>query len=214
MLAALQIALAAVGGTLTDSALPRAAGLSTPKRRASRQPSRASHRSPSRMPATNPTSGWIATDTTRHKSIEYSNGYYTRLKIHKIASWAMLPFFIGSYATGTDLINNGDNASSFSKNSHGVFAAATAGLFAVNTVTGVWNLVESRHDPAGRTRRWVHSIAMFVAEAGFVATGATAPEVEDGEVGDGGNATTHKTLAITSMAVATASWLMMLVWKD
>ena len=126
----------------------------------------------------------------------------------------MLPFFIGSYATGTDLINNGNNASSFSKNWHGVFAGATAALFAVNTVTGVWNLIESRHDPAGRTRRWVHSIAMFVAEAGFVATGATAPEIEDGEVGEGGDASTHKTLAITSMAVATASWLMMLIWKD
>ncbi len=153
-------------------------------------------------------------DTTRQRSIEYSNGYYVRLKIHQYASWAMLPLFIGSYATGSDLVNNGNNASSFSKDWHGVFAGATAALFAVNTVTGVWNLVESRHDPAGRTRRWVHSIAMFVAEAGFVATGATAPEVEGGEVGDNGDASTHKALAITSMAVATASWLMMLVWKE
>jgi len=213
MLAVFQIAFAVVGGTLADSAVPVTQAVDTEM--VSLAPT-----IDGLAPFTfqdaryEPDFRLIATDTTRHKSIEYSNGYYTRLKIHKIASWAMLPFFIGSYATGTDLINNGDNASSFSKNTHGVFATATAGLFAVNTVTGVWNLVESRHDPAGRTRRWVHSIAMFVAEAGFVATGATAPEVEDGEVGDDGNATTHKTLAITSMAVATASWLMMLVWKD
>ena len=213
MLAALQIALAAVGGTLVDGTSSRVQVVD----------SGAVSLAPTIdgvAPFTfqdaryEPDLRLIVADTTRPRSIEYSNGYYTRLKIHQIASWAMLPFFVGSYATGTDLINNGNNASSFSKNSHGVFATATAGLFAVNTVTGVWNLVESRHDPAGRTRRWVHSIAMFVAEAGFVATGATAPEVEDGEVGDDGNATTHKTLAITSMAVATASWLMMLVWKD
>lgn len=213
MLAALQIALAAIGGALSDSALPPMPIVATDA--VSLAPTIEGLAPFTFQDARyDPGLQLIAADTTRHKSIEYSNGYYTRLKIHQIASWAMLPLFIGSYATGTDLINNGNNASSFSKNTHGVFAAATAGLFAVNTVTGVWNLVESRHDPAGRTRRWVHSIAMFVAEAGFVATGATAPEVEDGEVGDDGNATTHKTLAITSMAVATASWLMMLVWKD
>ncbi len=215
MLALLQVSLAALAGPMADTA------------GAFRAPVPVVSEGPSLAPtveAIAPTTFQDAryepgvraafADTTRKKSIEYSNGYYVRLKIHQYASWAMLPFFIGSYATGTDLINNGNNASSFSKDWHGVFAGATAALFAVNTVTGVWNLVESRHDPAGRTRRWVHSIAMFVAEAGFVATGATAPEIEDGEVGEGGNATTHKTLAITSMAVATASWLMMLVWKD
>lgn len=217
MLAALQIALAALSGNLTDTLT---AGGTPAAQVVDTSTVSLSPTVDGIAPFTfqdaryEPDLHLIASDTTRHKSIEYSNGYYTRLKIHKIASWAMLPLFIGSYATGTDLINNGNAASSFSKNTHGIFAGATAGLFAVNTVTGVWNLVESRHDPAGRTRRWVHSIAMFVAEAGFVATGATAPDGEGGDYGEGGDATTHKTLAITSMAVATASWLMMLVWKD
>lgn len=217
MLAALQVALAAISGTLSDSAVDSTSRIVQAGDSAviSLAPTIEGLEPYTFQDAHfEPGLGQLAGDTTRHKAIEYSNGYYTRLQIHKIASWAMLPFFIGSYATGTDLINNGNNASSFSKNTHGIFAGATAGLFAVNTVTGVWNLVESRHDPAGRTRRWVHSIAMIVAEAGFVATGATAPEIEGGEVGDDGNATAHKTLAITSMAVATASWLMMLVWKD
>ena len=214
MLAALQVSLAALAGPMADTA-PMA-----PPPVVSEAPSLAPT-----VEAIAPTTFQDAryepgvhavfADTTRKKSIEYSNAYYVRLKIHQYASWAMLPFFIGSYATGSDLINNGNNASSFSKDWHGVFAGATAALFAVNTVTGVWNLVDSRHDPAGRTRRWVHSIAMFVAEAGFVATGATAPEIEDGgEVGEGGDASTHKALAITSMSIATASWLMMLIWKD
>lgn len=213
MLAALQVSLAALAGPLADTApvapppVVREAPSLAPTIEAI-------------APATfqdarfDPGIQAAFADTTRKRSIEYSDGYYVRLKIHQYASWAMLPFFIGSYATGSDLINNGNNASSFSKDWHGVFAGATAALFAVNTVTGVWNLVESRHDPAGRTRRWVHAIAMFVAEAGFVATGATAPEIEDGEVGEGGDASTHKALAITSMSIATASWLMMLIWKD
>jgi len=213
MLAELQVALSALIGPIADTAPP--------------QPPPTVTETPSLAPTTenvapttfqraryDPGADLIAPDTTRRKSIEYGNGYYVRLKIHQYASWAMLPLFIGSYATGSDLINNGNNASSFSKDWHGVFAGATAGLFVVNTVTGVWNLVDSGKDPAGRTRRWVHSIAMLVAEAGFVATGATAPEIENGEVGEGGDASTHRALAITSMSIATAAWLMMLIWKD
>ena len=157
-------------------------------------------------------------DTGRPKAIEYSSGYATRLKIHQIASWTMLPLFITQYAVGQDLYNNGSAASDFSKNAHGVLAGAIAGVFAVQAVTGIWNLVESWDDPAGGTRRKVHSIAMLVASAGFVGTAATAPEFEE-ETGNyafssDSQAQTHKALAIGSMALATASWLMMLIWKD
>jgi hypothetical protein len=213
MLAVLQVSLAALTGVPADSApvLPTPAASEAPSLAPTLETLAPTTFQDARY---DPVTNTVFADTTRRHAIEYSDGYYVRLKIHRYASWAMLPLFIGSYATGSDLINNGNNASSFSKNWHGVFAGATAALFAVNTVTGVWNLIDSRHDPAGRTRRWVHSIAMFVASAGFVATGATAPEMENGEVGDGGNASTHKALAITSMSIATASWLMMLIWKD
>jgi hypothetical protein len=56
-----------------------------------------------------------------------------------------------------------------------------------------------------------------VASAGFVATGMTAPELEDSgeyEFESEGDAALHKGLAIGSMALATASWVMMLIWKD
>ena len=190
MLAVLQVSLAALIGPLADTVpVPApAAVIEAPSLAPTMEALAPTTFQDARF---DPAITGVFADTTRRHSIEYSNGYYVRLKIHKYASWTMLPL-----------------------NWHGVFAGATAALFAVNTVTGVWNLIESRHDPAGRTRRWVHSIAMFVASAGFVATGATAPEMENGEVGDGGNASTHKALAITSMSIATASWLMMLIWKE
>jgi hypothetical protein len=160
----------------------------------------------------------FAADTGRPKAIEYSSGYATRLKIHQIASWTMLPLFVTQYLVGQDLYNNGSQASSFSKDAHGPLAGAIAGVFVVQAVTGVWNLVESWNDPAGGTRRKVHSIAMLVASAGFVATGATAPELNEGtgeyEFESEGDKSLHKGLAIGSMALATASWLMMLIWKD
>jgi hypothetical protein len=60
-------------------------------------------------------------------------------------------------------------------------------------------------------------LAMLLATAGFVATGMTAPELEDSgeyEFESEGDASLHKGLAIGSMALATASWAMMLIWKD
>jgi len=83
-------------------------------------------------------------------------------------------------------------------------------VFAVNTVTGVWNLWDSRKDPAGRTRRYVHSALMFIADAGFVYTGTLA----DDDEGTSDSQQQHKNAAVFSMGVATASWLMMLIWKD
>ena len=98
---------------------------------------------------------------------------------------------------------------------HGALAAATAALFAVNTVTGVWNLAEGRKDPNHRTKRTVHGVLMLVADAGFVATGVMAPENEhEGEggfEGGGTNRSTHRTVALTSMGIATVGYLIMLI---
>lgn len=156
---------------------------------------------------------WIRQDTTRPRAIEYSDGYYTRLKIHKIASYATLPLFIAQYAAGEELYRDGNNASRFARDIHGPLAGAIAGLFVVNTTTGVWNLWEGRKDPNGRTRRMIHGLSQLAAGVGFLAVGATAPENEDGGVSDG-NRGLHKGLAIGSMSVSLASYLMMLIWKD
>ncbi len=142
----------------------------------------------------------------RPQAFEYSDGYRTRLKIHKYASYATLPLFAAQYAVGQKLYDG--NASDGTRSAHGALAAGTATLFAVNTVTGVWNLREGRRDPNHRTKRMVHGMLMLAADAGFVATGMLAPESEFGE--SSGNRSAHRTVALTSMGVATVAYLMML----
>lgn len=152
-------------------------------------------------------------DTGRPRAIEYSNMYHTRLKIHQIASYAELPLFAAEYFVGKKVLDDeraNPLVKSPSKGAHSAIAGGLEALFAVNTVTGVWNLIESRKDPAGRTRRWVHSIMMLAADAGFVATASAA----GGARGGGTNADNHRSLAIGSMALATAATVMMWVWKD
>jgi len=142
----------------------------------------------------------------RARAFEYSDGYRTRLKIHKYASYATLPLFIAEYAVGKKLYDG--NYSDSTRSLHRGLAATMGGLFAVNTVTGVWNLSEGRKDPNHRTKRMVHGILMLVSDAGFVATGLTAPNHE-GE--GGGSRSTHRTVALSSMGVATVAYLMMLI---
>jgi hypothetical protein len=152
-------------------------------------------------------------DTTHRKrttAVEYSSFYNTRLKIHQVLSWTMLPLFALQYASGQQILKYGNAAPDWAKNSHGVTAGLIGGLFVVNTVTGAWNLWDSRKDPAGRTRRYIHSALMFVAGAGFAYTASLA----DDEGGYSSDAQQHKNAAMVSVGVATVGWLMMLLWKD
>jgi len=160
-----------------------------------------------------PVAGGAWQDTIRPKAIEYSNGYNTRLTIHRIASYTEFPLFIAEYIVGTKVQNDErDNpgVQSPSKGTHTAIASGLEGLFAINTVTGVWNLIESRHDPAGRTRRWIHSILMLVADGGFLATAGAGGSAKGG----GTNADHHRSLAIGSAGVATVATVMMWLWKD
>ena len=147
----------------------------------------------------------VAADEQRPVAQNYSESYKTRVKIHKYASFATAPLFVAQYLVGQELYDGG--ASESMRSAHSALAAGTAALFAVNTVTGVWNLWEGRHDPNGRTRRWVHGLMMLGADAGFVATAALAPDDDEG----GGNRSTHRTVAITSMITAAASYVIMLL---
>lgn len=149
----------------------------------------------------------------RPRAVVYSDLYYTRLKIHRIASYATLPLFIGEFIVGEQLYRNGPTGDQSLLGLHKTLAAGVDGLFAINTVTGVWNLWDSRHDPEGRTRRWLHSGLMIAADIGFVATGALAPNRRSYANGTS-NAAAHQTVAIASMSAALGSYLMMLLWKD
>jgi len=140
----------------------------------------------------------------RPQAFTYSDGYNTRRKIHMIASYATLPLFVGQYIAGQKLYDG--EGSETAKSWHGALAGGVAALFAVNTVTGVWNLWEARQDPNGRSRRLIHGLLMLGADAGFVATGLMAPD-DDGE---GSSKSAHRNVAIASMSAATASYLYML----
>jgi hypothetical protein len=145
----------------------------------------------------------------RPVAFEYSDGYKVRARIHKVASIATLPLFVAEYLVGADLYNHPESVTDGKRSTHTALAASTGVLFGINTITGVWNLVEARKDPNHSTRRTIHGILMLVADAGFAATGATAPESEHGRVDDGSRST-HRALALTSMGIATVSYLMML----
>src|SRR4051812_42372025 len=118
----------------------------------------------------------------RPRAIEYSDAYYTRLTIHRYGSYAMIPLFVAEWSLGQNLMNDASPAS-WMKPSHVAVASGIGVLFGVNTITGVWNLWESRDDPAGRTRRIVHSVMMIASDAGFLAAAALAP----GDDADFGN---------------------------
>jgi hypothetical protein len=155
----------------------------------------------------------LAPAAPRPRAVTYSDAYYLRLKIHKVASYATIPLFVGEYFIGEKLYHDGPTGDQSLKGVHQLVATGIGGLFVVNTVTGVWNLWESRHDRNDRTRRWLHAGMMIAADAGFVATGASAPGHRSFENGTNTGAT-HQTLAIASMSVALSSYLMMLIWKN
>ena len=149
--------------------------------------------------------GPMAVDTPQ-EIIEYSDAYGTRLKIHRLTSYTLLPLFAFQYAAGRKLYDESADAPDWATKGHGIAATALAGVFTVNTITGVWNLAEARKDPEGRTRRTVHSVLMMAATGGFVATGLLAEKAERNP----DTRKLHRNIAISSMAVATISYAIML----
>lgn len=141
-------------------------------------------------------------------AIEHSDAYQTRAKIHKYASFATLPLFTAEVALGQSLDGSNDGK----KSAHAVVGAGLVGLFAVNTVTGAWNLFgEGWQDKQGRTLRFVHGLLMMATDVGFLATTASAPSTgRNRALTFEANRTTHRNLAIASVSVGTAGYLLML----
>lgn len=150
---------------------------------------------------------WDDTTSRRPRAIEHSDAYYTRLTIHRVASYAELPLFGAEYVLGERLLN--DERTGFPPSSLKAAHLGVAGglgvLFAVNTITGAWNLWDSRHEPANRTLRIIHSVAMLGADAGFVWAGAIGGNAKNSIHG----AQQHRTVSVGAMALATASTAMM-----
>jgi hypothetical protein len=140
------------------------------------------------------------------RAFEYSDAYGTRLTIHRIASYAMIPLFVASFASGSQLYDKGRAAPAWARDIHRPAATGTALLFGVNTVTGGWNLLEARHDPEGRTRRTLHGLLMLAADAGFAATGIIASDAAE----NSSRRQLHRNVAWGSMGVSLVSYAIML----
>jgi hypothetical protein len=150
-----------------------------------------------------------ARDTVPPRALDVSAGYERRLAIHRWGGWAMLPLFGVQYVLGERIldqkvaIREGRRADPIDHDLrvvHRVAAYGVAGVFAVNTVTGAWNLWESREEEEGRALRYAHTLLMLASDAGFVISGAKGFDHKK-----------HRNVAIGSMGVATLSGVMMYV---
>jgi hypothetical protein len=160
---------------------------------------------------------------TRPRAIEYSDWYYRRLTMHRIGSYVEFPLFAAEYILGNRLLQDQQQLGfvppgrhpdtpqvpSGLLTAHTLVASGLGVLFGFNTITGGWNLWESRKEPVGRTRRVVHTVLMLAADAGFAATGAAGGGAKHSQ----SNADTHRGLAEASMGVAGAGTIMMWVWN-
>ncbi|WP_158508756.1 hypothetical protein [Gemmatirosa kalamazoonensis] len=150
----------------------------------------------------------------RRRAVEVSDAYATRLAIHRVASYTMPPLFVAEYLLGQKMLNAREDLArgidnpvgSSTRTAHQVVAGGVAALFAINTVTGVWNLYETRHQEAGRKLRVAHAVLMLASDAGFAATGLVASNARSGSVDD---ARLHRNVALASMAPATVGAVMM-----
>ena len=156
----------------------------------------------------------LAQQGQRPVAIEYSDAHETRAKIHKYASWATLPLIGAEFALGEKLYNDANSETDSMRGVHGAVGAGLISLFAVNSVTGLWNLLESNQAP-GHTKRLVHGIIMLAAEGGFVAAAASAPgHSRNPLVAIDTNKATHRDIAFVSFGLGTAGYLLMLLTKN
>ena len=142
--------------------------------------------------------------SVRPKSFQYSDAYETRRKIHVYASIATLPLF-GVQAYLGQKLYNGD-FSDAERTAHQWVGASIVGLFALNTVTGIWNLHEGWGDPSHKKLRVTHGVLMLAADAGFAYAAFGAPSRRS----DVSTHSTHRNVAYFSISAATAGYLIMI----
>ena len=147
----------------------------------------------------------------RRRSIEVSDWYERRLRIHRYGAYATIPLFAFQAAAGNELYHKGDAADGWAKNGHRVGATALATVFGLNTVTGLWNLWDSRAVEQGRTRRTIHTLLMLASDAGFAYAGIKLSE--DAEESSAARRR-HRNTAYASMGVAVTGAGMMFLWRD
>lgn len=149
----------------------------------------------------------------RPRAVTHSDFYYTRLRVHRIGSYVILPLFVGEYFLGDKLIKENQDTPGWVKGAHSTVAGGIGVIFGVNTVTGVWNLWDSRHDPGGRARKYLHSALLIASDAGIALAAASAGDAgDDGRV-DPSGARRHRNIAVGAMGIGAVGTAMMWLWK-
>lgn len=141
----------------------------------------------------------------RRRAVEYSDEYYSRLQLHRWGSWLEFPVFGTEYWLGQKLMSRDEAPADWVKPTHAVVAGALGGLFAINTITGVWNLYESRNDTDQRALVWTHSALMLASDAGFLITAMLAGDAEDSFR----SRDRHRNAALVSMGIGGVGTIIM-----
>jgi len=138
----------------------------------------------------------------RRKSVEVSDWYGRRLTIHRTLAYASLPVFGAQWVAGERLFKYGNTAPTWAKTTHRAGATTLAGIFTVNTVTGLWNLWDSRSVPQNRALRTVHALSILAADGAFTWAGATLSNQAEQSLD---KRKLHRTVALSAMGVTVVS---------
>jgi hypothetical protein len=147
----------------------------------------------------------------RARAVEISDAYELRLRIHRYAAYSVIPLFIVQSVAGNQLYQadkSGAERPSWAKSTHSLGAAAIGSVFTLETVTGLWNLWESRDNEVGRTRRFAHSALLLASDAGFTYAGIklASDAKRDSDARD-----RHRMISYYSMGAALAGYGLMYV---
>ena len=160
---------------------------------------------------TMPTLARADTTRPRRKAVDVSDAYALRLRIHRYASYTMMPLFAVQSVAGNQLFQadkSGAQRPGWAESVHGAGAAGLGALFTLNTVTGLWNLWESRSNEVGRTKRLLHSALLLGSDAGFAWSGI---KLSSDARHDSDARNQHKNVAYYSMGAAAVGYGIMLV---
>jgi hypothetical protein len=144
----------------------------------------------------------------RPRAVEVSEGYATRLRVHRLASYTLIPLFAAQSIAGNQMYQSGGPTPGWAKSMHSVGAGGLGALFTVNTVTGVWNLWETRSQSEGRTRRLLHGGLLLASDAGFAYAGI---KLGPDATRSGERRREHRRVAYISMSGALLGYATMLI---
>lgn len=147
----------------------------------------------------------------RRRSVEVSEWYERRLRIHRYGSYAIYPLFALQAVAGNQIFQDQHGAPNWAKTGHRVGATGLATVFTLNTVTGLWNLWDSRHVEEGRTRRTAHALLMLASDAGFTYAGVRLSEDAETNLD---KRELHRKVAYGSMATSLTGIALMRFWRD